>query len=210
MSARTQTVPTGQFTPRSGTGTFIEVSKQINTAIESLVGDSTDGRLTFSIKRQPDGSFMASFGRVKSKSRATAKPGAAATDLDAAIAAARRRGDIRVAEILAGEDMASADTFAASLGITRQSLHAKLGKHHVIGLEGAKRGVKFPIWQIGADGKPFAALPALAAALDGPWAVYRFLTQYQPQLDMTGLEALQKGCEDDAIALARNLERSGA
>ena len=205
MSARTQTVRTSQFTPRSGTGTFTEVSKQINTAIESLVGDSTDGRLSFSIKRERDGTFMASFGRVKSKTRASTP----ATDIGAALAAAQRRGELRVAEILAGEDMASADAFAAILGITRQSLHTKLSKHHVFGLEGAKRGVKFPIWQIGGDGKPFAALPVLAEALDGPWAVYRFLTQYQPQLDMTGLEALQKGRGEDAIALARNLERSG-
>ncbi len=107
--------------------------------------------------------------------------------------------------------MAGADDFAAMLGITRQSLHDKRDKHQVLGLEGAKRGYKFPTWQIDQDGKPLSALPDLFAALDGPWSVYRFLKQHHPELgDITGLEAVRSGLTSDALALAANIERSSA
>jgi len=73
-------------------------------------------------------------------------------------------------------------------------------KHEVLGLEGAKRGVKYPEWQVGDDGKPFAALPALFERLGGgPWAVYRFLNAAPRRTGgRTGLEALRQG---DAAAV---------
>src|SRR5205807_568545 len=96
-------------------------------------------------------------------------------DLEAALDAARSRGDLRVAEILAGEDMLSADEFARRVGATRVTVNDWRKRRRVLGLEGAKRGYRFPVWQIGNDGKPFAAIPDLFDRLGGsPWAVYRF------------------------------------
>lgn len=126
----------------------------------------------------------------------------AGSDLPAALAAARERGRLRVAEILGGPDMLNADEFANLIGTSRMTVNAKRQKHQVLGLEGAKRGFRFPKWQIGDDGRPFPALPALFDRFEGsPWAVYRFLVQHHPELNgRTGREALRHG--DDAAVIA--------
>ena len=121
-----------------------------------------------------------------------------ADDLAAALDEARARGKVRAATILAGDDMLSADQFAELLGTTRMTVNTKRQNHQVLGLEGAKRGFRFPAWQVDEDGKPFAALPRLFERLGGgPWSVYRFLVQPHPELDgMTGREALRRGKTD--------------
>lgn len=59
----------------------------------------------------------------------------------------------------------------------------------MVEIEGAKRGVRFPAWQVGADGLPIAALRELHDMLGGPWAIFRFLRQQHPEFDMqTGLQ----------------------
>ena len=82
-------------------------------------------------------------------------------DLQHALAAARERGQHRVAEILSSDDMLSAEAFASLLKTTRMTINSKRKKHQVLALEGATRGFRFPQWQIGQDGKPFSALPTL-------------------------------------------------
>jgi hypothetical protein len=207
VTAKIQTLPTMGFTPHSGTGRIPEVKATLGAAIDAglrrLTSGGQNARLTYRVEPLSDGSMQIVIGKA-------AKNKTAPADIETALAAARTRGATRVAEILAGPDMLGADDFAASLGVTRQSLHVKRKKRQVLGLAGAKRGYRFPIWQVGADGKPFAALPALFEALSGPWAVYRFLQQVQPELGMTGLAALQQGLDDQAVELARNIERSSA
>jgi hypothetical protein len=133
-------------------------------------------------------------------------------DLENALTAARERGQNRVAEILRGDDMLSADAFAALLGTSRVTVNAKRVTCQVLGLEGAKRGFRFPKWQIGQDGKPFSALPKLFDRLgDDPWAVYRFLVQHHPELDgLTGCEALRRGKTKQAIEAAESVARGPA
>ncbi|MFX8972731.1 hypothetical protein ABTN24_19605, partial [Acinetobacter baumannii] len=88
------------------------------------------------------------------------------------MAAARERGRLRVAEILAEPDMLSAEEFAALIGTSRVTVNTKRQNHQVLGFEGARRGYRFPRWQITRDGKPFAALPVLFDRLgNSPWAV---------------------------------------
>lgn len=125
-------------------------------------------------------------------------------DLDRALGEARARGRSQAAEILAREDMLSADQFAALLGTTRMTVNTKRQNHQVLGLDGAKRGFRFPAWQVGDDGKPFQALPALFERLSGgPWTVYRFLTQCHPELEgLTGREALRRGKAEQALEVA--------
>ena len=128
-------------------------------------------------------------------------------ELQAALEEARRRGTARAAEIMAGEDMLSADQFAALLGTTRMTVNTKRRNGHVLGLDGAKRGFRFPVWQVDKDGKPFAALPALFERLGGgPWTVYRFLVQAHPELDgLTGREALRRGKVEQALEAAESI-----
>lgn len=133
-------------------------------------------------------------------------------DLEDALAAARERGRIRVADILNGEDMLSADAFAERLGTTRVTVNTKRQHRQLLALEGAKRGFRFPVWQIGSNGKPFAAIPDLFDRLgDDAWAVYRFLVQHHPELDgLTGREALRRGKSGEVVEVAESVARAFA
>ena len=134
------------------------------------------------------------------------------SDLDRALADARRRGQLRVAEILAGPEMLSADAFAARLGTTRATVTAWRHKNQVLGLEGATRGFRFPDWQVGPDGKPFRVLPQLFDRLGGDtWEVYRFLVQHHPELGgMTGRQALQNGRAKEVVEAAESVAQAFA
>jgi hypothetical protein len=133
-------------------------------------------------------------------------------DLESALAAARERGQTRVAEILNGPDMLTAEEFAHLIGTSRVTVNTKRQNHQVLGLQGARRGFRFPKWQISEDGKPFSALPALFDRLGGsPWAVYRFLVQHHPELEgLTGREALSRGLATEALEVAESVVRAAS
>jgi hypothetical protein len=130
-------------------------------------------------------------------------------DLDGALEAARERGRRRAADILSGDEMLSADAFAARLHISKPTVHAKRQKHEVLALDGPKRGYRFPAWQIDQDGKPYSVLPRLFEQLgESGWTVYRFLTQRHSALDgITGLEALRRGKYEAVIEAAEGISR---
>ena len=129
-------------------------------------------------------------------------------ELEQALAAARARGRIKAAEVLSGADMLNADEFAKLLGTTRVTVNSKRQTGQVLGLDGAKRGFRFPDWQIDADGKPFAALATLHERLGGAWAVYRFLVQPHGELDgLTGREALERGRAEQALEVVESIGR---
>jgi hypothetical protein len=130
--------------------------------------------------------------------------------LEEALAAARGRGRIRVAEIMQMPEMLGADAFATLLGTTRVTINAWRQKHQVLGLDGATRGFRFPGWQIGEDGKPFAVLPELFDRLGGSsWAVYRFLVQHHAELGgSTARDALQRGRNAAVLEAAESVGRA--
>jgi hypothetical protein len=129
----------------------------------------------------------------------------------AALRLAYVRGAEAAANILSGPDMLSSDTIAERLGLSREAVHQKRRRGELLGIEGTKRGVRFPAWQLGVDGRPLSALKDLHAALGEPWAVFRFLRQRHPELGMrTGLDAVadpRRAAE--AVALARNVGTFG-
>jgi len=122
---------------------------------------------------------------------------------------ARARGRKRVAEIVAGKDMLSADAFAKLLGTSRVTVNARRLSGQELGIDGAKRGFRFPVWQLDKEGRPFGALPALHAMLGhSAWAVYRFLVSRHGALDgRTGLRALQQGDDASVLAAAEGMAR---
>jgi len=121
-------------------------------------------------------------------------PSAPGPELMAALSAARERGRLRAADILDSKDMLSAEAFAKLLRTTRVTVNAKRQGGQILGLDGAKRGFRYPTWQLDGEGRPFAELEALHERLGGPWAVYRFLVQPHGELDgLSGLEALELG-----------------
>jgi len=129
-------------------------------------------------------------------------------ELRAALAAARERGRSRVAEIVAEEGMLTAEAFAALLGVSRVTVNTKRQNGQVLGLDGAKRGFRFPSWQLDPDGRPYVTLPVLHELLGSAWAVYRFLMTPHGALNgRTGLDALKHGLNDEAIAAAQGIAR---
>ena len=130
------------------------------------------------------------------------------SELERALAAARKRGQIRAAEILSGKDMVNADDFAKLLHTTRVTINSKRQSGLVLGLDGAKRGFRFPLWQLNRDGKPYPELPVLRERLGGPWAIFRFLVQPHEELDgLTGRQALEKGRGEALLAAAESVGR---
>lgn len=142
--------------------------------------------------------------RIALKTADAEAPPADNDDLEAALQAARERGRLRAAEVLAGEEMLGADAFAELLGVSRVTVNAKRQRHEVLALDGARRGYRFPAWQLDQNGKPFAALPQLFERLgDSPWTVYRFLIQRHPELEgATALDALRRGRSEDVLEAA--------
>ena len=125
-------------------------------------------------------------------------------DLDAALREARRRGRLRAREILDGEEMLDAREFAYLLGASRGMLDELHRNREVLGLSAGAGGLRYPAWQLGADGVPFAVMPALFERLGGAaWTVHRFLVQSHPELDgLTGREALRRGMTDEVLEVA--------
>ncbi|MBB3133069.1 hypothetical protein FHS26_000772 [Rhizobium pisi] len=129
-------------------------------------------------------------------------------ELQAALVAARERGRRRAAEILAEDDMLSAEAFADLLGVSRVTVNTKRQNGQVLGLDGAKRGFRFPLWQLDRDGRPYPALPKLHEVLGGAWAVYRFLVTPHGALDgRTGIDAMKRGQDDEVVAAAESVAR---
>lgn len=127
--------------------------------------------------------------------------------LDVALSAARDRGKQRVADILSGPEMLSADDIAAEIKVSRETVNNKRKRHELLGLEGPKRGVRFPRWQLSDRGELLPGLPQLFSVIgDRPWAIYRFLLQPHGALDgRTGLEAIKSGDIERVADVARSI-----
>ena len=127
--------------------------------------------------------------------------------LERALDAARARGRARTSEILKGEEMLSAEAFGELIGVTRVTVNSRRQKHELLGLDAAKRGYRFPDWQLDQNGKPFAALPKLFEVLgDEPWMVFRFLVQRHAALGgVTAKDALRRGHSEAVIGVAEGL-----
>jgi HTH domain len=127
--------------------------------------------------------------------------------LEAAIQAARERGRLRSAQILDQDDMLTAEEFAERLGVSRMTVNARRQKHELLGLNGAKRGFRFPAWQVDDDGKALDVLPKLFDLLgDSPWGVYRFLTQRHAALEgLSAKDALNRGQTTQVLQVAESL-----
>jgi hypothetical protein len=127
--------------------------------------------------------------------------------LEASLEAARGRGRLRSAQILDQDDMLTAEQFGKRLGVSRMTVNARRQKHELLGLDGAKRGFRFPAWQVDDDGKAFDALPQLFDLLgENAWNVYRFLTQRHAALEgISAKDALRHGKTTQVLQIAESL-----
>jgi hypothetical protein len=126
--------------------------------------------------------------------------------LETALAAAKARGQAKVAEILKGEDMLTAREFGRLIDVSHETVRAMGKRFEVLGLSGATRGVRYPRWQVTDEGLPLPGLPQLFAVLGAkPWTVYRFLRTAHAELGgRMALEALKAGQVEAVVGVARN------
>ena len=134
-----------------------------------------------------------------------------ATALEGAVARAKARGALKVADILKGDDMLTARDFGPLIGASHETVNIKRKRHEVLGLEGATRGVKYPRWQITDAGLPLPGLRKLFEALGAePWTIFRFLKTRHAELGgQTALDALKAGRIEAVLGIAAN-QASGA
>jgi hypothetical protein len=146
----------------------------------------------------------ASIARDKASRSARARsPDAALTE---ALAAARARGAAVKEELLADPDMLNTAAIADLLGMSEEGVRLKRKRHEILGLESAKRGIRYPAWQVLEGRQLLPALPRLFAMLgDDPWRLFRFLQQHHSELGGDrALDALRHGRVDGVLAAAEN------
>lgn len=201
-------------------GLSADEARRVLAAVASGAGAAARTGRTLTLRLEPATCKGATRFRIvkgfrTSKTKAASsltEPEAVETELAPAVARAAlnrayTRGAAAAAEILAGSDMLSSDAIAQRLGLSREAVNQKRRRGELLGLEGVKRGVRFPAWQLGPDGLPLPALRDLYSALGAPWAVFRFLRQRHPELGMkTGLEAVSNPRRAaEALRLARSV-----
>lgn len=132
--------------------------------------------------------------------------GAEGDALDAALNAAKVRGQAKVTDILRSEGMLNAREFGQLIGASHETVNARRKTGEILGLEGATRGVRYPRWQVTDAGLPLPGLADLSKSLGGqPWTVYRFLCSAHAELGgRTGLGALKAGQFEAVLDAARN------
>lgn len=219
-------VDTGTKPPNGGGDPRIELSNKAAQALalapdqarhlleryaEALLESGQTGRaVSFRVDINPAGETTVApvEHTVPSRAHDPKEPSSVTAELNNALAAARERGQLRAAEILGGRDMLSAQEFAKLVGTTRVTVNARRQSGQLLGLGGAKRGFRFPVWQLDTNGVPFRELTALHEKLGGAWAVYRFLIQPHGELGgLTGRQALERGRTTAVLAAAESICR---
>jgi hypothetical protein len=122
------------------------------------------------------------------------------------LAAARARGAAVQKELLADPEMLNTAGIANLLGMSEEGVRLKRKRHEILGLEFAKRGIRYPAWQVLEGRQLVPALPRLFAMLgDDPWRLFRFLQQHHGELGGDrALEALRHGKVNGVLAAAEN------
>jgi hypothetical protein len=102
-----------------------------------------------------------------------------------------------IASYLDKPHMLTAIVFANHLGVSRETVNEWRKTNKVIGVRGAKRGFRFPQWQVNGRGQPYPAIALILEELDGDhWAAWRFLEERIPEVSDIGFQALAAGKED--------------
>jgi hypothetical protein len=124
-----------------------------------------------------------------------------------ALAAARTRGAAVEEALLANPDMLNTAAMAHLLGMSEEGVRLKRRRHEILGLESAKRGIRYPAWQVLEGRQLLPALPRLFAMLgDDPWRLFRFLQQHHSELGGDrALDSLRRGQVDGVLAAAENI-----
>jgi hypothetical protein len=105
-----------------------------------------------------------------------------------------------IAELLDKPHMLTAEALADQLHVSRETINQWRKTWKIIGVEGAKRGFRFPSWQISERGRPYEAIEDILKELDGDhWAAWRFLEELVPEIGAIGFQALAAGKEQELL-----------
>ena len=126
--------------------------------------------------------------------------------LERSLKAARERGEAVKDKLLVDPEMLSTAEMAQRLRMSEEGIRLKRKRQELLGLEFAKRGIRYPIWQLLENQRLLPDLPRIFSILgDRPWAVYRFLLQRHPELGgARAVDALKRGGLDGVLAAAQN------
>jgi hypothetical protein len=113
---------------------------------------------------------------------------------------------VRPAQLEAAVDMGdtlSSDEIAARLNTNRETIKQWRIAGRLIGVEGAKRGVRYPAAQVGPNFAPLTGIHEVLKALDGDnWEAWRFLAGEVDELDgTTGFDALRDGRLQEVVEI---------
>jgi hypothetical protein len=171
------------------------LAKQVLSQVNRFTADNRDVTLNLTVER----------GRVVSVREAGSAT--AGERLHAAMDRADVRGDVLIGKLFDDPEMLNSDGMARKLGITRETVNTMRHDGRLLGLEGARRGVRYPAWQLNNDGHPLKIMPALLRELGEAWATYRFLLQHHSELEgAIGLDAAgNPRREAEVLQLARSL-----
>jgi hypothetical protein len=118
------------------------------------------------------------------------------------LASARLRGLRLKRQILEAEGgTVTAEALAGALGMSRQAVDKRRRRGALIALSLGKRGLAYPVWQVGLDG-----LPAVLRELHDldPWTQAAFMLAPNRWLDgETPLTLLRRGEREGVVAAAR-------
>jgi hypothetical protein len=91
--------------------------------------------------------------------------------------------------------------------MSEEGIRLKRKRHEIIGIEFAKRGIRYPSWQVVWDRQLVPGIARLFAVLgDDPWRVFRFLQQRHAELGGgLAIDALRRGRVDAVVSAAENV-----
>ena len=134
-----------------------------------------------------------------------AGPIAEADRLQLSITAALERGRVYKENLAGDPSMLTTAEMAKRLGMSEEGVRQKRRRHEIVGLQLAKRGYRYPDWQILPDGRVLPELPRIAAILgNDTWRLYRFLLQYHQEAGARAVDALKRGRIRGVLAAAEN------
>lgn len=97
-------------------------------------------------------------------------------DVAAAVARAQQRGTETAANILKQSEMQTGEDVARRMGMSRQAVHKAAVTNKLLALEGAKRGLRFPDWQLDEAGVRRAGLLEVLDLVGNGWEAWRFFS----------------------------------
>lgn len=118
-----------------------------------------------------------------------------------AVARAQARGRETAASILEQPDMLTGEEIALRMGMSRQAVHKAAMANKLFAVEGAKRGFRYPDWQLDETGVRRKGLQEVLDRVGNGWEAWRFFAASAD--GATNRDRLRSGDVDGLLAQAR-------